>query len=125
MILHVSINGSCKNQNYLIIIIIYLFFYHPDFNCRFWNSTKSVLQMCIAANYFHKSRGLSPPVGNYTLPRRNYFKPISKFVIVVQNNGANIFILFVLQQKKRQIFFDAFFSVNMIKITKINNANHK
>lgn len=34
-------------------------FFHPDFNRRYRNSTDSVP---------FGSRGLSPPVGNYTLP---------------------------------------------------------
>jgi hypothetical protein len=39
------------------------FFSHPDFNRRLWNFTKSILPLS-------KSRGLLPPVGNFTLPRR-------------------------------------------------------
>lgn len=35
-------------------------FSHPDFNCRFWNFTKSA----------HSARGLLPPVRNFTDPRR-------------------------------------------------------
>jgi len=37
--------------------------FHPDFNRRLWNFTKSADTLIIKA-----ARGLSPPVGNFTPP---------------------------------------------------------
>ena len=43
-------------------------FFHPDCYCRLWIRTKSC---CYARGL--KEHVLSPPIGNYTRPRRNLF----------------------------------------------------
>ena len=52
---------------------------HPDFNRRYRNFTDSVpsgVTAYLAAP--SRSRGLSPPVGNFTLPRVFYHKDREK-----------------------------------------------
>ena len=52
---------------------------HPDSNRRYRNFTDSVL---LVLRYYlsapSRSRGLSPPVGNFTLPRVFYYKDREK-----------------------------------------------
>ncbi len=63
------------------------FFSHPDFNCRFWNYTRSATEVV---------RGLSPPVGNYALPRRIYLYNVYNIPYIVQQVNGKIRIILTL-----------------------------
>ena len=72
--LFISTNTELREQKTLTLDFleasvnkIGYYFYHLDFNYRFWSFAKSALSELDTA------RGLSPPVGIFTLPRSTYY----------------------------------------------------